>query len=70
MSHSHSWQPIPGEMAKYECSECPATGYRSRSGIIEHKSPPNIRRQWTARSTPKPRLPVEDFQSWDPDADR
>lgn len=67
--HVHSWLPIPGEMAKYECS-CGATGNRSLSGIQEHKLKPQIQRQWTARSTPKPSRPVEDFQSWDPDADR
>lgn len=59
----HSWQPIPGEMAKYACA-CGATGYR------EHRSKPQIQRQWAARSSVKPPRPVEDFQSWDPDADR
>lgn len=68
--HTHSWQPIPGECAKYACSECPATGYRSRAGIVEHKTKPAIQRQWTARNHKTDgsgrvgRSPLEDWQKW------
>lgn len=32
-THVHSWTPIQGVMARYECS-CGATGRRERSGQI------------------------------------
>jgi hypothetical protein len=64
VTHSHAWQPIEGECAKYAC-ECGATGYRSRTGIQEHKTKPALQRKWTAMSARKPPRPAEDWQSWD-----
>jgi hypothetical protein len=55
--HSHAWRPIEGE--------CGATGYRSRTGIQEHKTRPVLQRKWTAMSARKPPRPAEDWQSWD-----
>jgi hypothetical protein len=48
--HVHTWTPIPGECARYECA-CTATGWRCSTGEIrEHRKRLVRSRQWTARA--------------------
>lgn len=39
-AHAHNWSPISGEMGRYRCSGCAATGWRSATGDIRvHRQP-------------------------------
>jgi len=60
--HTHDWQPIPGETGQYRCA-CDATGWRSRTGIVEHRKRKTYRKQWTAKSGIRPQRIADD---WDP----
>ncbi len=47
--HTHSWEPIPLVVARYECS-CGATGRRDKSGAIVEQKTDRRRRDFDARA--------------------
>lgn len=37
--HTHTWEPIPGEMSTYRCTACPTRGHRvPGQGILPYKT--------------------------------
>jgi hypothetical protein len=39
--HTHDWQPIQGQMARYRCATCGAPGHRARDGeVTSYRTPP------------------------------
>lgn len=58
MTCTHTWRPIEGRMAQYDCA-CGATAYRARNGeLIEHKEKLRRTVRWTVGEGHTGRVPV------------